>query len=629
VLWWTLQRLRSNNAAVRQRAVVKLYKLRDMRTVEPLVSALTDLSSDVRTIAARTLGEIGHPRGLGPLVAALRDWHSEVRWAAMEALVKIGSAAVEPLIVALTDADNVVRKSAAEVLGRLNDTRAIEPLLARFTDGNYEVRRQAARALEAQGWQPQDPVHRALVGITTDQFDQVAAEGAAAVEPLLGALTVDEPKVRTQAARALGSLGDTRAVDPLVVALRDADEDVRLAVAEALVCFRDMRASDPLVAVLTDVNADYQSRVRAIKALGTLKDTRTVEPLLAALNDVNPDVREAAAKVLGDIKDARSVTPLLTALKVQDAPVRSHATETLARMGDVAVTPLMDALKDKDYRVRARASEALAKMGQAGLKPLLTALEDQRSDVRQGAAATLAKTGDRRAMESLVAALWDDDSDVRKAAAEALEALGWQPRHAVEQALDAMARREWRQVANLGMVAVEPLLWALRDKRVDVRRGAAEVLAILGWQPTNVTHRVWFALALGKAKEAEAPGKGAVLPLLMALNSWDATGRMQAAEVLGQLGDVRAVEVLVTLAADVEVAAAAIHALERLLTTCVSEIATGELQAIVALDRVMQIRRQTRSYEDFIALADVPEPVECARVQQLARQELRRRGVES
>jgi HEAT repeat protein len=296
-------------------------------------------------------------------------------------------------------------------------------------------------------------------------------------------------------------------------------------------------------------------------------------------------------------------------------------------MGDVAVTPLMDALQDRDHRVRTRAAGALAKMGQAALEPLLAALQDARYEVRQGAAVALGKTGDQRAAPPLAAMLWDNDGDVRKAVAEALEALGWRPRHALEHALHAMALREWHRVANLGMIAAEPLLWALKDKRLDIRRGAAEVLAVLGWQPTSVTHRVWFALALGKSKEAEAMGKEAVLPLLMGLTSWDAVGRTQAAEVLGRLGDERAVEALVALTRDVEVAATAIQALASLLENCVTRMATEELRAIATLDEVQQMRRSTRPYLDFIHLKEVPEAVDCDRVKQAAQQELLRRGI--
>jgi len=371
--------------------------------------------------------------------------------------------------------------------------------------------------------------------------------------------------------------------------------------------------------------------VRAIKALGTLGDTRAVEPLLAALHDDDYAVRQAATKALGGFKDVRSVTPLLTAVKLEDSAVGSHAAETLAQMGSPAVTPLVAALKDKDHRVRSRAAEALAKIGSAALEPLLEALKDERSTIRQGAAEALAKTGDARAVEPLVTMLWDADSDVRKAASAALEALGWQPMDAVERARDAVARREWNKVASFGRDAVEPLSEALRDKRLDIRRRAAEVLAALGWQPANAAQRLWFSLALGKVKEVAAVGTEAVEPLLAVLGSWDADGRTTLAAVLGLIGDARAVRPLVELASDAEVAELAIQALQRILERGAATVTTDDLRAVAALkDKdVVQVRRRTRSHGGFIYLRDAPERVDCSPVKRLAKEALLNRATDA
>ena len=84
-------------------------------------------------------------------MAALKDRNSDVRLAAMEALVKLGGASVALLVTALMDQDSVVRRSAAEVLGKIKDARAMEPLLTRLTDQSFDVRRYAVRALEAMG----------------------------------------------------------------------------------------------------------------------------------------------------------------------------------------------------------------------------------------------------------------------------------------------------------------------------------------------------------------------------------------------------------------------------------------------------------------------------------------------
>jgi HEAT repeat protein len=629
MLWWTLQRLQSRNPEARRRAAASLYQRRDVRTVEPLLTALRDFSSEVRALVALALGEIGDARAVEPLVAVLKTWDRRARWAAIEALAKFQERAAPALLTALDDPDPDVRRVVIEALGNTGDRRAIEPLLPRLEDADYVTRRQAARAVEALGWHPQTARQRVLLAIATGQFESAVAERESAVEPLLVALQLDDAHVRSEAAWALGCLEDRRAVEPLVAALQDLDRQVRLAAAEALGRFGDLRALGPLLDLLREQATDVQQRLRAIATLGKIGDSRAVELLLEALRDGDQTVRDAAARALGTIQDGRGVTPLMQALKVEDVTVGAHAAETLAKLGPPAVMPLLSALRDHDRRVRSRAADALAKIGAVALEPLLGALEDRRFDLRQAAVETLAKTGDQRAVEPLIGALWDDDSDVRKAAAEALEALGWYPRDATERALDAVARREWPKVTNLGLDALEPLLWALKDRRLDVRHGAAEVLAILGWQPANTMHRVWFALALGKSVEAKAVGAEAALSLLMVLNTWDAAGRIQIVETLGQLEDARAVEALVGLTGDVEVAASAIHALERLLATCAPQIATEQLHAIVALGQVMQRRRYANPYDGFVHLQEGADAVECARVKQLAQRELLRRGTVS
>jgi HEAT repeat protein len=58
--------------------------------------------------------------------------------------------------------------------------------------------------------------------------------GMASVEPLILALKHHDPRVRENAAWALGEIRDTRAVRPLIMALSDDDASVRVCVASAL-----------------------------------------------------------------------------------------------------------------------------------------------------------------------------------------------------------------------------------------------------------------------------------------------------------------------------------------------------------------------------------------------------------
>ena len=65
----------------------------------------------------------------------------------IEELRKIAGPAVEPLIRALKDENENVRKGAAWALGEIKDKRAVGPLIQALEDENNIVRTESAHAL--------------------------------------------------------------------------------------------------------------------------------------------------------------------------------------------------------------------------------------------------------------------------------------------------------------------------------------------------------------------------------------------------------------------------------------------------------------------------------------------------
>jgi len=134
---------------VRAGAVVALGKI-GKPAVEPLIQALKDKESSVRSGAAAALGGTGDARAVEPLIQALKDKDLTVHDAAYPALVRIGKPAVEPLIQALKDKGGGVRWEAAEALGEIGDARAVEPLIQALKDEmwDFQLRAIAKEALE-------------------------------------------------------------------------------------------------------------------------------------------------------------------------------------------------------------------------------------------------------------------------------------------------------------------------------------------------------------------------------------------------------------------------------------------------------------------------------------------------
>jgi len=378
--------------------------------------------------------------------------------------------------------------------------------------------------------------------------------------------------VRTQAARALGEVGDSEAAKWLLVACEDEDFLVRIQAHEALVKIGEAA----VVPIIEDLGTfglsskPFTSFTFKIKILGKIGGHRAVNTLINTLKSDKLRLREAVVEALGETGDARAVKPLITAaLKDNDMEnkVLKLATVAIGKIGDPgAVDPFINALKDKDFLVRKNAVIALHRLG------------------------------DPKAVGPLIGALKDTDSRVRKGAADALKELGWKPNDRETEAWYWVARKEWEKAINLGSEAVEPLIIALKDENSFVSDKAAEALGEIGdkraveplvafaLQDKGVNVNTYAVRSLGKIGDT-----GAVEPFITALKEGDKEQswkswvlRVKAAEALGEIGDARAVEPLIdALSEDLdyrfEVRLSAAKALERLYRNSLIDEQTKKL----------------------------------------------------
>lgn len=169
--------LKDPDWTVRREAVVTLGEMGDERCVAPLVHALQDGDWQVREAVVEALGQVGSP-AVEHLIKRLRDWdirksairalgkikdervldplmqqlhHDEFKDDATEALVELGTPAVERLVGALKDKDEMVRQQVIIALGRIKDPAALDPLIEMLKDTDWFARLTAAAALEKIG----------------------------------------------------------------------------------------------------------------------------------------------------------------------------------------------------------------------------------------------------------------------------------------------------------------------------------------------------------------------------------------------------------------------------------------------------------------------------------------------
>jgi len=88
---------------------------------------------------------------------------------ATNALVELGEPALERLVKALKDKDEMVRKQAVLALGRIKHGGAVDPLIEMLADADWFTRLTAAAALEAIG----DPRGRDAIKPLTKDPDMV------------------------------------------------------------------------------------------------------------------------------------------------------------------------------------------------------------------------------------------------------------------------------------------------------------------------------------------------------------------------------------------------------------------------------------------------------------------------
>lgn len=321
----------SSSLQVRSLAMWGLGHTRSEQAIDPLLEALHDPSSMVRTAAVRGLGKLDkNNRVVETLVACLQDEDDEMVFDAMEALRELraseaaaaiaallktnrqkvreavtmvlyhlpGPGIVPSFIEVLTDPDEIFIEHVIDVLGRTKDPLAVEPLLARLSNENesYKIRLGCAIALGEIG-DPSaiEPLSQILASEVKKEFAN--KHDAFNHQNLCGNLM-----------NALGYIGGERAYEKLSDFA--SHTELNYYFVSAISKAGDIRAFGYLVGVLRSNKASSSAKVFAAQGLGKLVDKRAVEPLVEALKDRDASVRYYAAQALGRLGDDRALAAL-------------------------------------------------------------------------------------------------------------------------------------------------------------------------------------------------------------------------------------------------------------------------------------------------------------------------------
>lgn len=556
--------MKSGGKELRRISAEALGALRATKAAPALVERLDDSDANVREAAAGALRRLGKEaaQAVPKLVELARDEQPNVRKSAARALAKgaasSGKEVVQKLIVLFKDGSPEIRASACFAVGLVAANAAAEPALrGLLSDGSEDVRLAAIKALGRMGsaaepsvpgvancFRDRSKAIRAAAGKTLSLLCQGKVEAAS--KALKSSLEEASSKVRQEAAKTLGLLGDsvTPCLPSLAAALKDDNEDVRDV---AIKSFGQLgeHAAPALPSLLEHArDKDKAVRVAAIQAMGGLgiHAAKAAPELVKFLVHKSKTVRAAAAEAVGRLgksaTDAGAVASLGTLLEEADEEVRSSCVRALGRLG-AASAPfapnLVKLLFARDIQLRRALAGALRRIGAepatAAPTLVLTCLRDTDPGVRQTAALAVVKLG-KMAPEPATQALTDClICDLEHAREEALRCLGKLAPHsgsAVHSIMECFPDKS-RNVRAAAVQALGPLAGdnkralpvlteILSDTSASVRRAACESLGQLGNSAFSVVPEMIECLRDDNASVRDA-AVGAIVRLGTAANA--------------------------------------------------------------------------------------------------------------
>jgi serine/threonine-protein kinase len=305
---------------------------------------------------------------------------------------------------------------------------------------------------------------------------------------------------------------------------------------------------------------DKDSRTSILRFVEQAATKSMIPVLLPWLQTDDWIIRLSVARILGRFPTREGESALLQLLGDPHKSIRQTALEGLSNINNPDhVGAICKLIRDDDLSVQNKAIETVVRMKASHTVPhLLELLQDESEYVRRGAVEVLNAVADTSAIKDLLGVLRDQDWWVRVRAADALGTIG-------------------------GPAVVEAVLDLMQDEDPFIRRSAVEILN------TTSDERTFDALVNAVANDSD----------------WWV--RERAIDALAQLGDARAVPVLLPLLSqDAEVARVAIRALATI----------GDPSAIYPLIGMLQSSDRGVIKEALQALSALTQEDQAADVQQ-------------
>ena len=533
---------------------------RDSRAVELISNWTCNASTEVRKVAAESLGLIGSAAAIQRLLPMLKDDSVSVQRAVVEALAKCSSPeVVRPLLAlvlfrpqlrswvmqtlkATADTSELVLRelvcqnqadlalAAVFPLGQIGGEQSERAILSARSHESAAMRAQVAEAL---GHVKAEKATSALNQLLQDPIAEVRERAAKSLvktpsrrsrSPLLRAMRDSSPVVRKHAAIALGKLGDEYAVRVLVSQLNHSAPDVVEASVEALGEINGPAAAGPLVKLLRNDELDSQLKQKIVLALRGMKSDIIVPTLVERLKHsaLEPKLRRKIVETLGLSEDPRATVPIEELLAEDpEEKVRAAAAKSLGHLKQSRSATALTAALNDEFSVRCA---AVTSIGSLGIESLVTAIlptmQDLSFHIRYRATVALGRLGNEQVLQVLNVARDDSNELVQRAAERSIQEVN-------ERCGLAQPSKLRRLVRKAGQM-VPPWMWVAwpesRTGRSVLASVAVVLIAMLGiFSPSADSQTAAIRLPARSAIMTDNASKLIINRANGSLELWDVT----------------------------------------------------------------------------------------------------------
>ena len=353
---------------VRQWAVYSLGRSGNIDVVPELINALKDKNIDIKIVAARYLADSRDNRAVEPLMEMLHDSNDKAKGAALNALGSFDDQRIPDINLKLLDDQSVdVKIAAVSNVARKHDQRAFEPII-KILDGEVE------RSQHNTG-------------------------------------------LKTAAIVALGAMGDKRAA-PILIRVAE-QKEARMAAIEALSLIKSKESVPILTKYLSDESLALETRRHALLAIGEIGDPSALEALEQLFYDKSSSQfgKPIIIETVGKINSEKAVQILMTLLNTSDN--FSDVNQVIIQLGKLknrkAIKPLLKVVgKNKLYSFNA--ARAIKQWEDTLIiDAIISYLNDTDAQVKKGAIIVLGGFGTEaeKAIEPLKKLLDDPDPEIK------------------------------------------------------------------------------------------------------------------------------------------------------------------------------------------------------------------------